>query len=667
MSDITGPPILTAAQPFGPSGATQISKYEDKSLFRILKANLGWTPEYLAEINDPSHEELLDVDLLANELRQIFLAGEQIVVMPDFDMDGVTSGVLGWAGLNELGFDAKLYVPDYRRGHDVTVEAVDEAFAQFPSAKAMITCDGGVNSHPGIQRMKDLGLKALVTDHHVQLDQNSPADVIVDPERIDETYAHPGICGAFVFYQSLVAYAARYEPGKLGAIRLLKLFAGIGTVSDVMPLFYENRQVVKDSLSIARLLYHSIPDADLVTEYDVETTTLMMLLRAQEHAPEYVSVFEGFAVALRAFREHGPLFEVMDREGRPMMENGAPMIRRKQGKLRSMSDLTEEFYAFYMAPAFNAIRRVGGSMHDAFGVFTADTPEQKLVHAQNVLDTNEFRKEQTKLWVEKLDEEDQPLADRGVWLTDAPTGMLGLLASNLMRERNGPVVVVRRPSSTSSPVGGSARAPHWFKIISTLTPFGFVAVGHENACGVRAKDMADLVRLADTMEAQAQSQLASLIASGALAAEAKADLVLGPEDDCDAELFDVEEVLLLSKGIDSIAPFGHGFPRPEIDLVVDLARCSIGVLGKDESHLKIVLPIGMKLLWWGEASRLADLKDIAASLVPGHSIVRFRTRLSVNVFMGNESVQATIESMQAVDPDGLADDLWFDDDEGDRP
>lgn len=635
MTDLaTREPITNGNPPFG--------AFEDLSLFSLLCRKRGWTDEYLAEINDPSHDELKDVDRMAAELHRIRMANEQIVVLPDFDMDGITSGVLGWAGLNELGFDAQLYIPDYRRGHDITVEAVRELRAQFPAARAIITCDGGINSNEGIEEARRLGFITLVTDHHMELPPGSVADIAVNPVRMAETYEHPGICGAYVLHQVLTAYTERYAAGKVGAIAKLKLFAGIGTVSDVMPLFFENRKMVRDSLSIARLLYVPIPPEDLVTKYDVEDSTLMQLLRSREHHPAYISAFQGFALMMQAFKDHRK--PILDDDGNQAVDAwGKPMF--KTGKLRTISELDEEFYAYYLAPAFNAIRRIGGSMHDAFGVFTATTATQKYEHAKAIIEGNERRKELSEHYLEVLWEEDQPLAEYGVFFTEAPTGMLGLIASAVSRDMGRPTVVVRRPEEPTAPIGGSARSPFWFPIISTMTPLGFTAVGHENACGVRAANLDELTRFAMEMRAAADSIYASMLASGELDAAQVADLVLGPEAGCDAPLTDVDDLMDLTEGIESLAPFGHGFPRPEIELVIDLSRCSLGTLGSEKQHLRIILPIGMKVLWWNAADRLPEFKELAESPIPGESNLRVRARLSINVFRGNESVQAVVESI----------------------
>lgn len=588
----------------------------DESLFARLRERKGWTDDYMAEINDPSYDTLVDMDAMVAALHAVKQSGEKIIVLPDFDMDGITSGTLGWAGLNELGLDAELYIPDFRRGHDVTPEAVQEAHEQFPDATTIITCDGGINSLEGIQRGRDLGLTMLVTDHHVELPPGNNAHIAVNPQRMGETYSHPSICGAFVFYQVLMAYAAEHEPHLLGDIATLKLFAGMGTVSDVMPLLNENRQLVMDSLSIARLLYVPIPSWDLVAEYDIEDSILMSLLRSRnDHAPEFISVFEGFAICLKALRAHG--------------------------KLKQVSDIDEGFYGFYMAPAFNSIRRINGEMANAFGVFTANSPDEKLACMERIIEGNELRKELSERCAEELMITDQPWAP-WAYVSRAPLGMLGLIANTMMNETGRPVIVIAHSDDPTAKRAGSARSPSWFPIIDTMAEKGFTAVGHQNACGVRMADQTELEAFIDHMSTRAEEIYEEVSRDGSLAKAMAPDMVLGPGEDCDATLDDVEALLHFTKGIDMFRPFGQGFPRPEFELIVDLSQCHISTLGEDETHLKIILPSGMKLLWWNEADRLADLEDMAESPIPGEASIRFTADLSTNTFMGNTSLQATI-------------------------
>lgn len=617
-----------------------------RSLLSTLRMRRGWSEGSLTDYDDPSHPELKDTELLCQLLYGIRERGEKIVVLPDYDMDGITSGVLGWAGLAELGFDVELYVPDHRRGHDVAPEALDELVARHPGVQAVITCDGGVNSHPGIQRGVDLGLTMLVTDHHVQLPIGpSPAAVVVDPERIDEDYPHPGICGAFVLWQCLDAFARRFAPHKVDDIRLLRLFAGIGTVSDVMPLLYENRQIVRDSVSLAKLLWHPVSLADLTTEYDIESSLMMKLLRTAEHSWQFLSAFEGFALCLQVFREPGnprPVIDAITQE--PALDDkGEPVLVQGSPKLRRGADISEEFYGFYLAPAFNSVRRVDGDMAEPFGAFTASTKDQKLAHIQAVVSMNEERKEATAYYMDRLHEIDQPFAP-WAWLTDAPGGMLGLMASNLMNESGLPTIVVNNPADPSEYRGGSARTPHWFPLISTMTPQGFTAVGHENACGVQMADLDELERFVEALRTSSEEIWETAQQSGSLEEANKPDLVIGGVGN-DGSLDDGDELLALCMALETMRPFGHAFPPVTAELIVDLSQCSIGVLGSTGEHMRIVLPNGLKLVWWSSTEHLADLQELSRSPIPGQSIIRLRAKLSLHEYMGNVSVQATIENI----------------------
>ena len=44
---------------------------------------------------------MLDIDVLANRLYELKNEGKKIVVLPDFDMDGIMSGVVGYVGLSD--------------------------------------------------------------------------------------------------------------------------------------------------------------------------------------------------------------------------------------------------------------------------------------------------------------------------------------------------------------------------------------------------------------------------------------------------------------------------------------------------------------------------------------------------------------------------------------
>src|SRR5690606_26663271 len=110
------------------------------------------------------------------------------------------------------------------------------------------------------------------------------------------------------------------------------------------------------------------------------------------------------------------------------------------------------------------------------------------------------------------------------------------------------------------------------------------------------------------------------------------------------------DMLELAQRIDAVGPFGHEFPRPVLRLVLNLAQCSMHTLGSEKTHVKIVLPTGMKLLWWNAAEHLPALRELAQSPAPGASIIDFDVDLSINRFLGEDSPQATVTRAYLPEP-----------------
>ncbi|MFC4048341.1 DHH family phosphoesterase [Actinomadura syzygii] len=584
-------------------------------LFALLCRRRGWTEEYLAAIDTPGHDRLKDLDLMVSALEDIRCRDGTVTIAPDFDMDGIASGVLGYAGLTELGFDVRLHMPDYRRGHDLTPGDIAEIHQQWPETTALLTCDGGVNSRDGIAAAKALGWTTLVTDHHQELEPGSAADITVDPCRIGETYALRGICGAHVLYQVIEAYAVAHQPCKLWAIRLLRLFAGLGTVSDVMPMLYENRQLVRDSLSIARLLYVAAPktvpnpnggldpDPDGI---DVEQATLLRLLHLDDHHPAFLTALEGFALLLKAFAQ--------------------------AGRLRDADDLDEGFYGFYLAPAMNSPRRTGAPLDDCFAVFTHPSPEAKLAAMHRIIENNERRKALAAEHLKELADVDQPLAP-WVYFSDAPPGMYGLLASQMMQATGRPVVVLSRPSSPTEPVSGSGRAPSWFDLITALDGYDdLFAIGHQQACGVRLATAQALSQLATILEDTTRVLLLTI----GDAVRPAGDLVLGPSADCDISLSDPEQLIELVRRIETLRPFGHQFTEPRVEIILD--GCRVDRIGSNKQHLRILTNTGLACLWWNAAE--SEYDRLAGSTADER--LRFLATLQLNTFMGQTRLQAVI-------------------------
>ncbi|MEO0615423.1 MAG: single-stranded-DNA-specific exonuclease RecJ [Pseudomonadota bacterium] len=179
----------------------------------------------------------------------------RIVVVGDFDADGATSTALVLRCLRAFGFsNTDFLVPNrFDYGYGLSPEIVDVAAQSAPDL--IVTVDNGISSVAGVARAHELGIRVLVTDHHLPPDALPAADVIVNPNAQGDDYPSKNLAGVGVAFCVMVALARRVaadnpELARLPA-RYLDLVA-LGTVADVVPLDHNNRILVHAGLQRIR-------------------------------------------------------------------------------------------------------------------------------------------------------------------------------------------------------------------------------------------------------------------------------------------------------------------------------------------------------------------------------------------------------------------------------
>lgn len=559
----------------------------------------GLNEDVLEQLNNAEHQPLLDMDKMVKALKLVHDQQTPIVVLPDFDMDGITSGVLLTIGLDELGFNVDIYGDhDYRRGHGVFCEDIDRIHARYPHNLTIITTDTGIDAHETINYAHSLGIKMLVTDHHkeiitdpFQLHYPYRADVVIDPARIDETYPNIGICGAHVAYQVVLAYTQTYAPKRLELMKYLALFAGLGTVSDVMPLLYENRQVVKESLAIARLLYQDI-DPESSRLPDPRESTGMTNIDWYAPKPLFRQAFIGFSNTLSILQRHK--------------------------MVQSSEEISVGLYGFYIAPMFNAIRRVESPLSEGFAVFFAKDNTELI---ERLIENNNARKERVETLFDEMQNAEQPFAPL-LWFTDAPAGIKGLLAAKISSQTRLPALVVSQPQGVHDhKLYGSGRSPGWFAFNSAVNEQrGAQARGHEHAFGVNIE-----IKHLDTVTANLHDLIVAtqnkLILSGQTSMTNE-DFVLyseGLPEELNQKLIeqnaikiDPEEIEEFGIILSNLEPFGKDFEPPLAKIYVNPSLCHFNPLGKSGKAIKIVTPEGLGISVIGHTHELMEMSHITA-------------------------------------------------------
>lgn len=550
-------------------------------------------------INDPSHGTLDGTDEFVSLVHGLIENKRQIVVLPDYDMDGIMSAVVSYVGLHELGADVKLFVPDPKDDYGFDGNSIDNIVSQFPECWAILTCDTGIGCVDGVKHAKGLGLTVIVTDHHQEKQDVTArpyADVTIDPCGIDSTYEHGGICGAHVIWQCLCSLAEAHYQDKLKQVKMLGTFAGIGTVSDMMPMLWENRKLVSGAVQVCKKIWWNPHDSPIF-KWLSETDDV------------YQYAFRGLWYAGNEFRNMG-----------------------KPNSIGTDGNTTEDAFGFYLAPTFNSVKRMLGDMRDAYGVFIRDMPsygdDDKLapenttqaMRMHRLYLMNEHRKTDVAKAMEDIDNADKTGLEPFAYVTDASKGLVGLISARITQESHLPSVVVGLREDGK--YHGSGRSPEWYGMITNVDGKvdGITIAGHEGAFGVTADSLEALQNLADFLREDTKRLMPSKEELN------KADVAIDMRDGS----FDCQELVNFAIELDRVRPFGRKFESPSIAVIFDTSSAFWRTIGMDFQHLKASVN-GMSCISWNNGSFIGNG-------IP-YGYAKFVGDIGINVFNGNMTPQ----------------------------
>lgn len=192
-------------------------------------------------------------------LADLIAADARITVVADYDCDGATACAVAVRGLRLLGArHVRFLVPDrVTDGYGLTPPISERVHAM--GTDLLLTVDNGIASLDGVARARELGLRVLVTDHHLPALADGrivlpEPDVLVNPNQPACAFASKHIAGVGVIFYVLLAlraelrargaFESRPQPKLDGLLPLVAL----GTVADVVRLDANNRRLVAQGL-----------------------------------------------------------------------------------------------------------------------------------------------------------------------------------------------------------------------------------------------------------------------------------------------------------------------------------------------------------------------------------------------------------------------------------
>ncbi|MGN6557854.1 MAG: single-stranded-DNA-specific exonuclease RecJ [Solirubrobacterales bacterium] len=191
---------------------------------------------------DESHppSAFRDMDLVVERIRAAIAEERRITVHGDFDVDGVCATAVMVRTLRGLGADCDWFIPNrIEDGYGLSSENVRRLAER--GTKLLLTVDCGITSVEEVALARELGMEAVVTDHH-QPAAGLPDCPILHPEI--SNYPFKSLCGTAVAWKLACALGEEGEDD-------LDLVA-LATVADIVPLVGENRALVRRGLGEIR-------------------------------------------------------------------------------------------------------------------------------------------------------------------------------------------------------------------------------------------------------------------------------------------------------------------------------------------------------------------------------------------------------------------------------
>lgn len=373
---------------------------------------------------------LPDATGLIARLRAAGDVGEPVLVVGDFDADGLTGAAIMIRALRAIGAVAEGYIPQRDGdGHGIPEGAI--AAASEDGVELILAVDCGTADRLRVAEALEAGILVGIIDHHAVPPEPAQAAWLVNPNRPDSVYPFPHLAGsglAFKIAQGLLAD----HPQRRELLGELSVLAMIGGVADMVPVANEFRVIVRSALKVMNGA-GSMP------------VGIAALLRAAGAEGPYRVDVAGFTIA--------PRINAAGRIG-----DAAPALA-----LLTTDDPAEATELASLLEGINLERK--------------ELTKVAIEEARALLGLDPaLSRDEARAFVG-----DGLVAVRGPW----SVGLIGLIAGRLSEESGRPALVAHDDGS-GAPLRASIRAPKGFRVAAALQEVSDELIrhgGHDGAGG----------------------------------------------------------------------------------------------------------------------------------------------------------------------------------------
>lgn len=190
----------------------------------------------------PPPSSMLNLQRAATRISQAIQNREKIVIVGDYDVDGVVATALLIRFFDSIDCPVKWEIPNrFTDGYGFS-----SSLAERLEGDLVVTVDNGITAHEAASICQQRGIDLIITDHHEPIQGVPDAFCVVDPKQPGCEFPFSEICGAQVAWYLIAAM--KQQMGLKIDLKAYLDWVALAVIADAMPLKEVNRVMLKTGL-----------------------------------------------------------------------------------------------------------------------------------------------------------------------------------------------------------------------------------------------------------------------------------------------------------------------------------------------------------------------------------------------------------------------------------
>jgi len=200
---------------------------------------------FLSLSNLPHPSKFKDMDRATKRIVQAIQNREKIILIGDYDVDGVISTAIMRLFFDKIGVTLDWLIPNrFRDGYGLSMTIIP----RIVGYDLAITVDNGISAVEASKLCEENGIDLIITDHHLLPKVLPTAYAIINQKQKECNFPYSEVCGAQIAWY-LIASLNRALEKNIDTKSYLALVT-IAIIADMMPLQHINRAMVIAGLKL---------------------------------------------------------------------------------------------------------------------------------------------------------------------------------------------------------------------------------------------------------------------------------------------------------------------------------------------------------------------------------------------------------------------------------